>query len=174
MQPVALHRNDRYNLPNQICLLRVEEVEAFLILCDSMDDTDFWEKEKILMGTSRKLTEVQLADAKKSLELHSASLEKNGMSPDVMKRNTLWRKLNAKRRQIGARLRRIGETEALNVEVARLKDARLAALAAPVEEPAPKPKKEKAAPKAAKPTAEEKSRSKERGPKEKDKGAKKK
>ena len=104
------------------------------------------------MGTSRSLTERQLQEAKQALTAHASTLEADGVARAQMKRNPRWRHLDAKARQISQRLKRIGATEALNAEVIRLREAKLAAAAAeavaepepaPAPEPEAKPKKAK-------------------------------
>jgi len=105
------------------------------------------------MGTSREITEGQLRDAKAAVQRRVAVLEKSGVDREGCERDPQWRRLDAHARQINARLRKIREVEALDVELARLKQEKAAAAeAAPAEEEAPKKKKEKVAkaPKAAK------------------------
>jgi len=78
------------------------------------------------MGTSRETTERQLQDAKTALAQFTAALKEEGVTGAALKRNPKWRHLDAKARQLSGRLRRIGEIEALNEEVASRKAAKLA------------------------------------------------
>ena len=107
------------------------------------------EKETRLMGTSRKITESQLKDAKAAVQRRVAVLEKTGISGEALQRDPQWRRLDAHARQVNSRLRKLRELDALEVELARLKQEKAAAAEAeadaPPAEETPKKKKEKAA-----------------------------
>jgi hypothetical protein len=118
------------------------------------------------MGTSRKITESQLQEAKNAVKLRADSLKANGTTAQDLKRDPLWRKLDAKVRQINTRLKRIGATEALNAEVAERKVASVAAKAAA--------KAERASAKSAKRTAPAEPEAEAKPAKAKGKGTKKK
>ncbi|MDB5338021.1 MAG: hypothetical protein JWN70_3640 [Planctomycetaceae bacterium] len=79
------------------------------------------------MGTPRQTTELQLARLKVALDQHTAKLTAAGKTAESFKDDAKWRKLEGDSRQIRARLRKISEVEANNVEVARLKAEREAA-----------------------------------------------
>ncbi len=79
------------------------------------------------MGTPRQTTELQLARLKVELDHHSAKLAAAGKTEAEFQNDAKWRKLAGDSRQIRARLRKISEVEAQNVEVARLKAEREAA-----------------------------------------------
>jgi uncharacterized membrane protein len=103
------------------------------------------------MGTSRKITENQLQEAKQAVQLRATTLKDSGTAVKDLKRDPLWRKLDAKARQVATRLKRIGATEALNAEVAERKVTSLAAkVAKKAERAQPKPKAAPAAPAAKK------------------------
>jgi uncharacterized membrane protein len=127
------------------------------------------EKETRLMGTSRKITESQYQDARAAVQRRVAVLEKSGVSGDGLQRDPQWRRLDAHARQINSRLRKLRELDALEADLARLKQEKAAAAeaeaAAPVEEEAPKKKKEKAAKpaKSAAAPAQQKAKSKGKG-----------
>ncbi len=79
------------------------------------------------MGTPRQTTELQLARLKVELDQHTAKLTAAGKTAADFENDAKWRKLEGDSRQIRARLRKISEVEANNVEVARLKAEREAA-----------------------------------------------
>ena len=82
------------------------------------------------MGTNRRITETQLERAKEDLALRVQALEKKGIAANKFKDDPKWRELNGRVRQISSRLRKVAELESLNAEVARLKEERLARMAA--------------------------------------------
>ncbi len=116
------------------------------------------------MGTSRQVTESQLERAKAALAVRVKALESKGVESGKFRNDPQWRKLDARVRQIIARLRKVGEIEANNAELLRLKEEREARIAAEKAErkagagKKAKPEKEKGEAKAAK---------KEKAPKEK-------
>lgn len=113
------------------------------------------------MGTSRKITERQIADAKAKLDSRGQELQSQGVSAEQLSRDPIWRKLDAKNRQINGRLRRVAEIETQNTELLKLKSEKAAQKAAektakPEKKPAAsegKAPKEKAAKGAPKPKA---------------------
>ena len=110
------------------------------------------------MGTTRKVAERQLSEAKAALATRVGLLEERGLDSKAVKRDTIRRHLHARSRQIGARLRSIGEVEERNAEVERRK-------LAPKEEPPAKKGKEK---------GKEKGEAKAKGKGKDNKGSKKK
>lgn len=116
------------------------------------------------MGTSRQVTESQLERAKAALAVRVKALENKGIESGKFRSDPQWRKLDARVRQIIARLRKVGEIEANNAELLKLKEERQARIAAEKAErkaaggKKAKPEKEKVETKAAK---------KEKAPKEK-------
>lgn len=125
------------------------------------------------MGTSRHITESQLDRAKAALAVRVKALEGKGVAPEKFRNDPQWRKLDARVRQIGARLRKVAQIETNNAEVAKLKEERLARIAAEIAErkagPAakkPKPEKEKEKGKGeAKGAKKDKEKEKEKAPK---------
>ncbi|MBI5759516.1 MAG: hypothetical protein HZA46_13430 [Planctomycetales bacterium] len=100
------------------------------------------------MGTSRKLTERQIADSKGALDSRVEELQSQGVTAEKLKRDPIWRKLNAKNRQLNGRLRRVTEIEVQNANLITMKAEHAAKKAA---EKAAKPEKKAAAPAAGKP-----------------------
>ncbi len=82
------------------------------------------------MGTSRKITESQLDHAKSALAVRVKALQGRQIEPKKFKTDPQWRKLDARVRQIARRLGALAEVEANNAEVARLKEERIARIAA--------------------------------------------
>ncbi|MFO1022184.1 MAG: hypothetical protein U0903_16050 [Planctomycetales bacterium] len=79
------------------------------------------------MGTSRTITEKQHQNAKRLLEQQAEKLAKEGVEKQNFKRYPAWRTLDAKVRQLNARLRKIGEVEALDAELKQRKSEKAAA-----------------------------------------------
>ena len=73
------------------------------------------------MGTSRTITERQLAEARSSLKQHSEKLTAAGVAKENFSRDTKWRQIDAKIRQIVKRANKIGEVEALDAELKQRK-----------------------------------------------------
>ncbi len=73
------------------------------------------------MGTSRSITERQLAEARTSLQKHSEKLTAAGVTKENFSRDTKWRQIDAKIRQIYKRVTKIGEVEALDAELKQRK-----------------------------------------------------
>jgi len=125
------------------------------------------------MGTSRQITESQLDRAKAALAVRVKVLEGKGVDPDKFRNDPHWRKLDARVRQIGARLRKLAEIETVNAEVTKHKEERLARIAAEIAErkagaagKKAKPEKEKEKGKGeAKGAKKEKEKDKEKAPK---------
>ncbi|MBS0263763.1 MAG: hypothetical protein JSS02_17615 [Planctomycetes bacterium] len=116
------------------------------------------------MGTSRKITETQLDRAKGELAARAKVLTEKKVEAKKFKLDPIYRKLDAKVRQITARLRRVGEIEQNNADLLKHKEERLAAAAAEkAERKAAGGKK----PKAEKAKAEAKPAKKEKAGKEK-------
>ena len=78
------------------------------------------------MGTSRSNTETQLRTAKETLAAYVNELKGNGVAAAQFARDPKWRNLDAKVRQINARLRKIGQVEKNNALVEQAKVERLA------------------------------------------------
>jgi hypothetical protein len=111
------------------------------------------------MGTSRRITESQLERAKAALAVRAKALGDKQVEKKKFKNDPVWRKLDARVRQIAARLRKVAEIENNNAEVLKHKEERIARLAAekaelkaaggkkpkPEKTEAKAPKKEKAA-----------------------------
>ena len=129
------------------------------------------------MGTSRRITESQLERAKAALAVRVKALTEKGLETKTFRSDPHWRQLDAKVRQIAARLRKVAEVESVNEEVAKLKVERLARIAAEKADlkagaagKKGKPEKEKGAAKATKKEKAPKEKSappKEKAPKEK-------
>ncbi len=73
------------------------------------------------MGTSRTITERQLTDAKSALQTYAAKLTAEGVESTLFKRNTKWRQIDAKIRQLNSRLRAISAVEAVDAELKQRK-----------------------------------------------------
>jgi hypothetical protein len=116
------------------------------------------------MGTSRRITESQLERAKAALAVRVKALQEKGTEAKKFSSDPHWRQLNARVRQIAARLRKVAEVEVNNSEIAKLKVERLARIAAEKAE-----RKAGTAGKKGKPEKEKdaKSAKKEKAPKEK-------
>jgi len=99
------------------------------------------------MGTSRKITERQSADAKTALEARVKVLQSEGLNAEQFARDPIWRKLDAKARQVNGRLRQIAALESQNAELLKLKAEKAAKKAA---EKSSKPEKKPAESKPAK------------------------
>jgi hypothetical protein len=118
------------------------------------------------MGTSRQITESQLERAKSALAARAKALSDQQVEAKKFKTDPVWRKLDARVRQIAARLRRVSEIESNNAAVIKHKEERVAQAA--LEKAAlkasggkkPKPEKEKA-------KGDSKAAKKEKGAKEK-------
>lgn len=82
------------------------------------------------MGTSRKITERQLTLAKEAAESRKKVLESKGVTGEAVARDPQWRNLDAKFRQIIARLKAISTVEGVAVDLQKRKEERLAAEAA--------------------------------------------
>ncbi len=80
--------------------------------------------ETVGMGTPRETTEKQLSQLQAALDQHTAKLKSTGKTDADLPNDTKWRHLSADASQIRARLVKISEVEANNVEVARLKAER--------------------------------------------------
>jgi hypothetical protein len=120
-------------------------IPASLLAAESRNNH---QRKFIVMGTSRKLTERQIADSKVALDSRVEELQSRGVSADKLKRDPIWRKLNAKNRQINGRLRRVTEIEVQNANLITMKVEHAAKKAA---EKAAKPEKKAAAPASGKP-----------------------
>lgn len=116
------------------------------------------------MGSSRQITESQLDRAKAALAVRVKALEGQGIDKAKFKNDPQWRKLDARVRQIGARLRKVAEIETVNAEIAKLKEERIARIAAEKAE-----RKSGAAGKKAKPEKEKGKGEAKAGKKDKDK-----
>ncbi len=79
------------------------------------------------MGTPRQTTENQLSRKQAELEHHTTKLKSAGKTDADFPNDTKWRHLAGDASQLRARLVKIAEVEANNVEVARLKAEREAA-----------------------------------------------
>lgn len=139
----------------------------------SIDDsgkTRYHQEFRSNMGTSRRITESQLERAKAELAVRVKALTDGGVDAKKFKSDPVWRKLDARVRQISMRLRKVAEIESNNAEVARLKEERLARIVAEKAErkaaggKKAKPEKEKEKEKA---KGEAKAAKKEKPPKEK-------
>ena len=75
------------------------------------------------MTLKRSSLERQLEQAGAALAARETTLEEKGIPAKKHRRDTQWRGLNATRRKLRGRLARVGQTEALNEEVARRKAA---------------------------------------------------
>ncbi len=101
------------------------------------------------MGTSRKITESQLERAKSALAGRVNALTEKKVEKKKFKHDPVWRKLDARVRQIAARLRKLAEVETNNADVIKHKEERIARAAAEKAElkasggKKPKPEKEK-------------------------------
>ena len=82
------------------------------------------------MGTSRKITERQLMLAKEAAESRKKVLEGKGITGDAVSNDPQWRNLDAKFRQIIARLKAISGVEGVAADLEKRKAERLAAAAA--------------------------------------------
>jgi|SRR5579872_1868383 len=82
------------------------------------------------MGTSRKITESQLDRAKAALGERVKALQGKQMDSKKFKTDPQWRKLDARVRQIAMRLRKLAEVESVNADVIRLREERVARIAA--------------------------------------------
>jgi hypothetical protein len=82
------------------------------------------------MGTSRKITERQLTLAKDAAEARKKVLEGKGITGDAVANDPQWRNLDAKFRQIIARLKAISTVEGVAADLEKRKAERLAAEAA--------------------------------------------
>ena len=82
------------------------------------------------MGTSRKITESQLEHAKAALAVRVKSLQDKQVEPKKFKTDPQWRNLDAKVRQIAMRLRKLSDVESVNADVVRLREERVARVAA--------------------------------------------
>jgi hypothetical protein len=82
------------------------------------------------MGTSRKITETQLGHAKAALAVRVKTLQDKQIDPKKFKTDPQWRKLEARVRQISRRLRTVAGVEAVNADVARLREERIVRIAA--------------------------------------------
>jgi len=71
---------------------------------------------------NRQVAESQLANARRAAEARAAVLKSKGVEPRHFKRDPVWRRLDARVRQIQGRLRRVAEAENLNAELLRLKE----------------------------------------------------
>jgi hypothetical protein len=119
------------------------------------------------MGTSRRITESQLERAKADLAVRAKALSDKNVEKKKFKNDPVWRKLDARVRQIAARLRKVAEVENNNAAVLKHKEERVARLAAEKAElkaaGGKKPKAEKAE---AKPAKKDKAAAKDKKPKE--------
>ena len=79
------------------------------------------------MPLSRDTLEYQTKIAKDALARWVAILGEKGIERAAFRRNPKWRQLNAECNKIKRRLNRVAEIEAVNVEVAERKAAKLAA-----------------------------------------------
>ncbi|HEY3969734.1 MAG TPA: hypothetical protein VGM05_34635 [Planctomycetaceae bacterium] len=82
------------------------------------------------MGTSRKITESQLERAKSALAGRVTALTEKKVEKKKFKHDPVWRKLDARVRQIAARLRKVAEVETNNADVIKHKEDRIARVAA--------------------------------------------
>ena len=82
------------------------------------------------MGTSRQITETQLGNAKAALAVRVKALQDKQVDPKKFKSDPQWRKLEARVRQIARRLRTVASVEAVNADVLRLREERLARITA--------------------------------------------
>ncbi|MCA9096943.1 MAG: hypothetical protein KDA36_01085 [Planctomycetaceae bacterium] len=73
------------------------------------------------MGTSRQITEGQLAEAREALKKHSEVLTSKGVTKENFPRDPKWRKIDAQVRQIYKRVNKIGEIEAIDAELKQRK-----------------------------------------------------
>jgi hypothetical protein len=121
-------------------------IPASLLAAESKNNQ---QRKFIVMGTSRKLTERQIADSNVALDSRVEELQSQGVTAEKLKRDPIWRKLNAKNRQINGRLRRVTEIEVQNANLITLKAEHAAKKAA---EKVAKPEKKAAAPASGKPT----------------------
>jgi hypothetical protein len=69
------------------------------------------------MGTSRTITEKQVAEARASLKNRSEQLVSQGVTKENFPRDTKWRKIDAQIRQISKRIIKIGQVEAINADL---------------------------------------------------------
>jgi hypothetical protein len=90
----------------------------------------FIRKVRQQMGTSRKITESQLSHAKAALAVRAKTLQDKQVEPKKFKNDPQWRNLEARVRQIARRLRTLADVEAVTADVARLRDERIARIAA--------------------------------------------
>lgn len=72
------------------------------------------------MGTSRQVTERQLALAKEAVKTRAKELE-DAKSTVKCEDDPHWRRLDARARQLGSRLRKIAEVETVNAQVEQAK-----------------------------------------------------
>ena len=86
-------------------------------------------KAKRHMGTSRRITESQLERAKAALAVRVKALHDKKVDAKKFKTDPQWRMLDARVRQINARLRTVAEGEAINAQAAQHKIDRLARIA---------------------------------------------
>jgi protein required for attachment to host cells len=82
------------------------------------------------MGTSRHITESQLDRAKAALAMRVKALLGKQVDAKKFKTDPQWRKLDARVRQIAMRLRKVSEVESVNADVVRLREERVARIAA--------------------------------------------
>jgi hypothetical protein len=82
------------------------------------------------MGTSRKITERQLTLAKEAADARRKVLEGQGITGEAVANDPQWRNLDAKFRQIIARLKAISTVEGVAADLQKRKEERLAAEAA--------------------------------------------
>jgi hypothetical protein len=100
------------------------------------------------MGTSRQITERQLKLAKEAVATRVKALQEKGLNADAFGDDPAWRHLDARFRQVNSRLRKIAEVEAVEVDLAKRKEERIAQQA--------QEKAERKAPKKKAPKVEEK------------------
>jgi len=74
------------------------------------------------MGTSRTITEKQVAEARASLKNRSEQLVSQGVTKENFPRDTKWRKIDAQIRQISKRIIKIGQVEAINADLKNRQD----------------------------------------------------
>jgi hypothetical protein len=118
------------------------------------------------MGTSRQITESQLERAKTALAARAKALSDKQVEEKKFKHDPVWRLLDARVRQIAARLRKVAEIETNNANVLKHKEERIAQAAAEKAElKAAGGKKSK--PEMEKPKGDAKAAKKDKGPKEK-------
>lgn len=81
------------------------------------------------MGTSRAITERQLKLAKDAVTARIKALQQKGLEASACESDPAWRQLDSRFRRVGARLRKVTEMEALQVEVHKRHEERLVSLA---------------------------------------------